>query len=131
MAWLTRTLGVVLIAIAMVDIFMTVLYPRTGNSLLSMPISKGTWNIFRQIARWSKSTTRSDAEGSRLLSYCGSVILVIVAIVWIALFISVLPYLFGRHWEMKLSPVRGKLLLTSALLFTTVDLTLLLWESEI
>ncbi|WP_052056040.1 potassium channel family protein [Myxosarcina sp. GI1] len=79
MTWLTQTVGVVLIAIAMVDIFITVLYPRTGNSLLSMPISKGTWNIFRQVARWSKN--------DRLLSYCGSVILIIVAIVWIALFV--------------------------------------------
>ena len=79
MAWLTRTLGVVLIAIAMIDIFMTVLYPRTGNSLVGMPVSKGTWNAFRQISRWSKSDS--------LLSYCGSVILVFVAIFWIALFI--------------------------------------------
>ena len=79
MTWFTRTLGVVLIAIATVDIFITVLYPRTGNSLLSMPICKGTWNIFRQVARWSKS--------DRLLSYCGSVILVSIATVWIALFI--------------------------------------------
>ena len=38
MAWLTR-IGVVLIVIAAVDIFMTVLYPRTGNSILSMPLS--------------------------------------------------------------------------------------------
>lgn len=53
MAWLTRTFGLVLIAIAAVDIFMTVLYPRTGNSVLSMPISQGMWKIFRQIARWS------------------------------------------------------------------------------
>ena len=87
MAWLTRTLGVVLIAIAIIDIFMTVLYPRTGKSLLSMPVSKGTWKIFRQVARWSKSVTRSDAEGSRVLSYCGSVVLVFIAIVWIASFI--------------------------------------------
>ena len=55
MAWLSRTFGIVLIVIAAVDIFMTVLYPRTGKSILSMPISRGTWNIFRQVSRWSKS----------------------------------------------------------------------------
>lgn len=79
MAWLTRIFGVVLVLIAAVDIFMTVLYPRTGNSILSMPIGKGMWNIFRQVARWSKS--------DRPLSYCGSIILVAIAVVWIALFI--------------------------------------------
>ena len=79
MAWLSRTFGIVLIVIAAVDIFMTVLYPRTGKSILSMPLSRVTWNIFRQVSRWSKS--------DRLLSYCGSVILVIIAVVWIALFI--------------------------------------------
>lgn len=57
MAWLSRTFGIVLIVIAAVDIFMTVLYPRTGKSILSMPISRGTWNIFRQLSRWSKSDT--------------------------------------------------------------------------
>lgn len=79
MAWLTRTLGIVLVIIAAVDIFMTVLYPRTGNSILSMPISKGIWNVFRQVARWIKS--------DRLLSYCGSTILIAIAVVWITLFI--------------------------------------------
>ena len=79
MAWLSRTFGIVLIVIAAVDIFMTVLYPRTGKSILSMPISRVTWKIFRQIARWVKS--------DRPLSYCGSVILIVIAVVWIALFI--------------------------------------------
>jgi hypothetical protein len=79
MAWLTQTVGVVLIIIAAVDIFMTVLYPRTGKSVLSMALSKGIWSIFRQVAHWIKS--------DRLLSYCGSVVLIVIALVWISLFI--------------------------------------------
>ena len=79
MNWLTQTIGVGLIIIAAIDIFMTVLYPRTGNSIVSLPLGRGTWHIFRWLARWIKS--------DRLMAYCGSVVLVVVAIFWIALFI--------------------------------------------
>lgn len=79
MNWLTQTTGVGLIIIAAVDIFVTALYPRTGNSIVSQPLGKGTWRIFRWLARWPKS--------DYLMAYCGSVILVVVAIFWITLFI--------------------------------------------
>lgn len=79
MAGLTQVIGAIVIIIAAIDIFITVLYPRTGNSILSLPLSKGIWQIFRQIARWSKS--------DRILAYCGSVVLVAIASVWTTLFI--------------------------------------------
>ena len=44
-----------------------------------MPLGRGIWQIFRRLARWTKS--------DRLMAYCGSVVLVVVAIFWIALFI--------------------------------------------
>ena len=79
MNWLTQTIGVGLIIIAAIDIFITVLYPRTGNSIVSLPLGRGIWQVFRRLARWTKS--------DRLMAYCGSVVLVVVAIFWIALFI--------------------------------------------
>ncbi|WP_229638904.1 hypothetical protein [Waterburya agarophytonicola] len=79
MNWLTQTIGTGLIIIAAIDIFITVLYPRTGNSIVSLPLGRGVWHIFRWLARWTKSV--------RLMAYCGSVVLVVVAIFWIALFL--------------------------------------------
>ena len=79
MNWLTQTIGIGLIIIAAIDIFITVLYPRTGNSIVSLPLGRGIWQVFRWLARWLKS--------DRLMAYCGSVVLVVVAIFWIALFI--------------------------------------------
>jgi hypothetical protein len=38
MTWLTQTIGIILIIIAAIDIFITVLYPRTGNSIISLPL---------------------------------------------------------------------------------------------
>ena len=72
-------LNVALIIITAIDIFITVLYPRTGKSIVSLPLGRGIWQIFRRLARWTKS--------DRLMAYCGSVVLVVVAIFWIALFI--------------------------------------------
>lgn len=79
MNWLTQTIGIILIIIAAIDIFITVLYPRISNSIISLPLGKGIWRIFRWLARWMKS--------DRILAYCGSVVLVFVAIFWITLFI--------------------------------------------
>lgn len=95
MNWLAITIGVVAIVITAIDIFITVLYPRTGKSILSLPLSKGIWQIFRQVARWSKS--------DRILAYCGSITLVMIAVVWISLFIFGFA-LVNWHDERKSNP---------------------------
>ncbi len=40
MSWIWQTIGVVLILICLIDLYLTVLYPRSGKSLLSMQLSK-------------------------------------------------------------------------------------------
>ena len=40
MGWIWQTIGVILISICLIDLYLTVLYPRSGKSLLSMQISK-------------------------------------------------------------------------------------------
>ena len=64
MNWLTQTIGIGLIIIAAIDIFITVLYPRTGNSIVSLPLGRGIWHIFRWLAR--------SMNSDRLMAYCGS-----------------------------------------------------------
>lgn len=80
MSWIWQTVGAVLIFICLIDLYLTVLYPRSGKSLLSMQISKLLWKLFCLTSRiLSKTKQRS------LLSYCGSTVLVVVAAFWITL----------------------------------------------
>lgn len=81
MNWLLQLGGTGLILITTVDIFLTVLFPRTGNSLIGLPLSRGTWRLFR----W---TSRRFTEGQRILTYCGPTLIVAVAVAWIILFVT-------------------------------------------
>lgn len=75
-----QLIGVAIILIAFVDVYLTVLYPRTGNSVISLKLSKATWELFRQMSRW-------PVVGSKnLLSYCGPTILVLTATLWVLAF---------------------------------------------
>lgn len=86
MIWLSKIIGIALIMIASFDILVTVLYPRNSKSLLSLPLSKLIWRVFRQISRWSNSILP--------LSYCGSIILIVIASVWNILFVVGFAFVF-------------------------------------
>lgn len=74
---LYQILGVVIILIALADVYLTVLYPRTGKSVISLKLSKAIWEIFRQISRL-------PVKGSqRVLAYCGPSLLVAIVVVWV------------------------------------------------
>ncbi|MDB9526689.1 potassium channel family protein [Oscillatoria sp. CS-180] len=77
---LTQILGTVIIAITLVDVYLTVLYPRTGRSVISLGLSRNVWAVFRWVSRWPIKGSR------RVLSYCGPSLLVVIVIVWVCAF---------------------------------------------
>lgn len=79
MNWLIQTIGIVLVLLALADIFLTVLYPRSNKGVISTPLSKLLWQLFRFAAK----ITYCDRD--LLLSYCGPVLLVLIVTVWVSL----------------------------------------------
>jgi hypothetical protein len=45
--WLVAVGGLGLVLLALTDIFFTVLYHRSHKGVLSVPISRGLWQLFR------------------------------------------------------------------------------------
>ena len=43
--------GAVLMAAALLDVFLTVLYARAGTGILSPFVTRGAWRLFRVVAR--------------------------------------------------------------------------------
>lgn len=77
---LYQLLGIGFILIAFVDVYLTVLYPRTGKSVISLRLCQATWEMFRKISRL-------PVIGSNyLLSYCGPTLLVLTATLWVVTF---------------------------------------------
>jgi hypothetical protein len=75
--WLEQLLGAALVLTVLVDVFLTVLYARIGTGILSSRVARGTWWVFRKVAR--RSPRRRDA----ILSYCGPVVLVMLVFTWL------------------------------------------------
>src|SRR5215213_10040349 len=74
--WIEQGLGVVLIAVVLLDVFLTVLYARVGTGIISHPLACLTWRAFRAL---SKPFTQSR---DTILSVCGPAIIVLVIGVW-------------------------------------------------
>ena len=69
-------IGAALLAVVLVDIFLTVLYARIGASLFSGRVSHLTWRAFRMLA---PVTGRYRIA---VLSACGPVILGVILVIW-------------------------------------------------
>ena len=77
---LSRTLqviGFLLILLILLDVFLTVLYARIGSGVISHPLARATWWVFRTIAR------RAGRWRETVLSVCGPAILVLLVSVWV------------------------------------------------
>jgi hypothetical protein len=85
---LLRTAGAVLIAISVIDVFLTVLYARSSAGLIAPFLSKGTWRLFRFV-----SFPLGQHQGS-LLSFAGPIILVLIAAAWVLLLVLGFALLF-------------------------------------
>jgi hypothetical protein len=73
--WLEPLAGAVLMALVLVDVFLTVLYARMGAGILGTQVAHLTWAVFRGAAKHLR-------RPGRILSFCGPVILVLLIAVW-------------------------------------------------
>ena len=73
---LEQIAGAALIFLALLDVFLTVLYARLGTAVLSMRLSRLEWRIFRTIA-W-----RLERGRGKLLSFCAPIIVVSLVGMW-------------------------------------------------
>lgn len=76
-----QTLGAVIIAAALADVFLTVLHARADAGILSPHLNRLIWVIFRQASRLAGR--RREA----LLCYAGPVLLAVTAVLWVGLLI--------------------------------------------
>jgi hypothetical protein len=71
--WLEPIAGAIVLAITLVDVFLTVLYARAGTGLLAPRLARGVWRVFRMLAGRSRP---------RILNFCGPVQLVALVAMW-------------------------------------------------
>jgi hypothetical protein len=81
MKLLLQLLGIVLVTLSLVDIYLTVLFPRLGSSLLSLTLGKGIWRFFRLIARIA------PCKDEKILAHSGPILIIVTVIVWVCLLI--------------------------------------------
>lgn len=72
-----QLLGLALVAAVLLDVFLTVLYPRLGTSIMSFHLGRLTWRLFQAVAR------RSRQRRGIILSFCGPVNLLVLVGFWI------------------------------------------------
>ena len=70
-------LGICLVALALVDVFLTVLYARIGTGLSSPFIARGMWWLFKRLGRLLPRWC------DRILSFAAPITLVVIAAVWV------------------------------------------------
>lgn len=72
--WLEPLAGGIVLAITLLDVFLTVLYARAGTGLLAPRLFRGVWRLFRGLS--------GGGRHARILSYCGPVQLVALVLMW-------------------------------------------------
>ncbi len=71
--WLEPLAGGIVLAITLLDVFLTVLYARAGTGLLAPRLKRGVWRVFRGL---------SGGRRGGILTYCGPVQLVALVLMW-------------------------------------------------
>jgi len=74
--WLEPLAGGIVLAITLLDVFLTVLYARAGAGLIAPWLARGVWRVFRAL---------SGGKHAGILSFCGPAQLVVLVLVWGAL----------------------------------------------
>jgi hypothetical protein len=65
--------GGIVLAVTLLDVFLTVLYARAGTGLLAPRLTRGVWRLFRGL---------SGGRHAGVLSYCGPVQVVALVMMW-------------------------------------------------
>jgi len=92
-AWVAPVVGVALVGVALLDVFLTVLYARSGASILSHYLSSGVWAMFRRLGKLFPR--RRDA----ILSVAGPSLLVVLAGMWIFTLVTGFALMTWPAWE--------------------------------
>lgn len=71
-----QVVGALLMALVLLDAFLTVLYARVETGIISTRVARGTWLAVRALAK-----TMPSRRG-KVLSFAGPIILVILVLVW-------------------------------------------------
>src|SRR3982751_3875373 len=74
--WLEQTIGFLLLGLALLDVFLEVLYARLGTGILAPRISKLLWRLFLWASRPLGRRRRVA------MSFCGPVIVVALVVTW-------------------------------------------------
>jgi hypothetical protein len=74
--WLEPALGILVLAVALLDVFLTVLYARAGPGILSPRLARLLWRCFRAVAR------RFGERQATVLSFCGPAVVVALVFMW-------------------------------------------------
>lgn len=79
MHFISIIFGFALILVVLADVFLTVLYARMGNGMISHRLACWTWRAYRVIAN------PFPRHKDRILSFCGPTILVVMVSTWISI----------------------------------------------
>jgi hypothetical protein len=84
---MAQTVGTLLVLTVLIDIYLAVLYPRSGKGWLGVRLGKGIWALFRLLVRIPlfKQLGLRASLTQNLFSYSGPTILVLVVSVWVLL----------------------------------------------
>lgn len=77
--YLLTIAGLGLVIIALIDIYLTVLHPRIDSSLISVPLSKLIWLLFRFVAKVFPRFKK------QIFSHSGSIMIIIIVTTWLLL----------------------------------------------
>ena len=77
MGWLIQMLGAALVLSVLLDIYLTVLYARSGIGLYARTLDQWLWRGFRAAGR------RLGKYEDRFLSFCGPTLMVGMVLLWV------------------------------------------------
>ncbi|MEC4816499.1 MAG: potassium channel family protein [Scytonema sp. PMC 1069.18] len=81
MKFLAYVVGVGIIILCLTDIYLTVLFPSLGTSILSLPLGQRLWGLFRWVA------CNIPLKKEKLLSHSGPTLMIITVVMWLSLLI--------------------------------------------
>lgn len=88
MYWVWQTLGCLIVAAAMYDVFHVIFHPTESGTLSDM-LARGVWNCYRTLARWHPQT----------LTYAGPVAVVLIISMWIGMVILGCALIYYPHMD--------------------------------
>ncbi|MCU1292233.1 MAG: hypothetical protein JWP08_1083 [Bryobacterales bacterium] len=63
-SWMEQLVGATLMTLALLDVFLTVLYARAGTGIFARRVSHVLWWVFRHLSRLAGSSNKSQESRS-------------------------------------------------------------------